>query len=208
MDPFFKQSEDSWKQLQSLENRRLICGFCGDRVSSDRGYGIHIHRDASGGQRNRGGVYICPNCEGPNFFPPYSNQRPAPPLGRSVSDVPAVLNELYEEARACTTHGSYTAAVLACRKILMHIAVDKNAKEGLSFVKYVDHLADNGYVPPDGKDWVDHIRKRGNEANHEIVVMERTDADDLLTFTEMLLRFIYEFPARVRSDDDSASTEG
>ena len=198
MEPFFKRNEDSWKQLQALQNRRFVCGFCGDRVSSDRGYGVHINQDASGGQRNSGGVYICPNCEGPDFFPPYGEQLPSPPLGRSVTEVPQDLNKLYEEARSCTTQGSYTAAVLACRKILMHIAVDKGANDDLSFAKYVDHLAANGYVPPDGKNWVDHIRKKGNEANHEIVLMKREDADDLLTFTEMLLRFIYEFPARVR----------
>ena len=44
---------------------------------------------------------------------------------------------------------------------------------------------------------VDHIRKKGNEANHEIVLMEKEDAEDLLVFSEMLLKFIYEFPKRV-----------
>ena len=58
------------------------------------------------------------------------------------------------------------------------------------------YLADTGYVPPNGRGWVDHIRSRGNEANHEIVMMSREQAKDLVTFLEMLLRFIYEFPAR------------
>jgi hypothetical protein len=55
----------------------------------------------------------------------------------------------------------------------------------------------NGYVPPNGKGWVDHIRKKGNEATHEILLMSKTDAEELITFVEMLLKFIYEFPSRI-----------
>jgi hypothetical protein len=64
-------------------------------------------------------------------------------------------------------------------------------------ITYVKHLADSGYVPPNGKGWVDHIRKKGNEANHEIVLMTKADAEELIAFAEMLLKFIYEFPAKV-----------
>ena len=59
------------------------------------------------------------------------------------------------------------------------------------------YLADNGYVPPNGRGWVDHIRKKGNEATHEIALMQQGDAEELISFVEMLLKFIYEFPARV-----------
>jgi hypothetical protein len=79
----------------------------------------------------------------------------------------------------------------------MHIAVDRGAKDGQTFLQYIEYLAANGFVPPNGKGWVDHIRKKGNEANHEIVLMKQEDAADLINFTEMLLKFIYEFPSRV-----------
>lgn len=83
----------------------------------------------------------------------------------------------------------------------MHIAVAEGAEEGLSFVRYVEYLADKGYVPPHGIVWVDYIRKRGNEANHEITIMTYEDAKALVSFVEMLLRFIYEFPNLVPADD-------
>ena len=54
-----------------------------------------------------------------------------------------------------------------------------------------------GYVPPNGQGWVDHIWTKGNEANHEIRLMRKTDAEELISFSEMLLKFIYEFPQRV-----------
>jgi hypothetical protein len=106
---------------------------------------------------------------------------------------------LYNEARLSTAAGAYTAAVLACRKILMHIAVERGAEAGKTFVAYVEHLKTAGYVPPGGEVWVDYIRTRGNEANHEILVMTEEDALALITFVEMLLRIIYEFPSMVPS---------
>ena len=44
---------------------------------------------------------------------------------------------------------------------------------------------------------MDHIRKKGNEATHEIALMTAQDATELISFAEMLLKFVYEFPARV-----------
>lgn len=79
----------------------------------------------------------------------------------------------------------------------MNIAVTQGAAAGLKFIEYVEYLANKGYVPPNGKGWVDHIRKKGNEATHEIKLMEFEDAIELISFSEMLLKFIYEFPARV-----------
>jgi len=79
----------------------------------------------------------------------------------------------------------------------MHVAVEQGAEAGSSFVAYVDFLADKGFVPPNGRGWVDHIRLKSNEANHEIVLMSSEEATDLIAFAEMLLKFIYEFPNRV-----------
>lgn len=88
----------------------------------------------------------------------------------------------------------------------MHLAVDKGAKAGGSFVGYVEFLSDNGYVPPGGKHWVDYIREKGNEANHEIKIMNREDATNLLNFTEMLLRLIYDFPGRIAAPKPGGGT--
>lgn len=76
----------------------------------------------------------------------------------------------------------------------MNIGVQQGADEGKSFLYYIDFLAEKGFVPPNGRHWVDHIRKKGNEATHEIALMTASDASELITFSEMLLKFIYEFP--------------
>ena len=90
---------------------------------------------------------------------------------------------------------------MLCRKLLMNIAVQKGAEKNLTFAAYVNFLEAKGYVPPDGKEWVEVIRKKGNEANHEIELMSGTDARNLIRFSEMLLRFIYEMPALIEHDD-------
>ena len=88
----------------------------------------------------------------------------------------------------------------------MNIAVEKGASKNLKFIEYVNHLSDNGYVPPDGKSWVDHIRQKGNEATHEIQLMDKKDAEDLILFSEMLLKFIYEFPSLISQPVASVKT--
>lgn len=192
---FYKEGSFNWRSLQDLPNVSFVCGYCNINVSSVKGYKLGLHGDGSGSQV--GAIYVCPNCGGPVFFTPDNQQLPSPALGNSVQHVPVDLTEIYEEARRCTGEGCYTGAVLLCRKMLMNIAVNQGAKEGLKFIEYVTYLSDNGYTPPNGKHWVDHIRKKGNEATHEITVMSENDAKELIVFIEMLLRFIFEFPSMV-----------
>ncbi len=181
-----------WQSTGSIVTIKYVCGHCGTTVTSGSGY-----RDKNANFLIR----ICP-CGLPTFFDPQGHQYPAYAFGNTVDGVPTGgVDELYGEARKCTSAAAYTSAVLTCRKLLMHIAVEKKAPIGKSFIEYVEYLSDNHYVPPDGKEWVDYIRTKGNEANHEIVLMDEEDAKDLIVFTEMLLKFVYEFPKKIKSKE-------
>ncbi|CAN5443935.1 hypothetical protein BH09PSE6_BH09PSE6_07310 [soil metagenome] len=79
----------------------------------------------------------------------------------------------------------------------MHVAVGLGAPPKGNFVDFIQHIADQHYLPPNAQPWVDLIRKKGNEANHEIKLMSVVDATELLLFAEMLLRIVYEFPSKV-----------
>ncbi len=179
----------NWKNASRIENKVFICGHCGTKVTSDEGY-----VDAQHSLK----IWLCP-CGNPTFFDIHDVQYPACAYGNKINGITSKeVEQLYEEARRCTSASAYTAAVLSCRKLLMHIAVEKGAPEGKPFIEYVEYLSDKNYVPPDGKGWVDYIRQKGNEANHEIVLMTQEDAKDLINFSEMLLRLVYEFPSKVR----------
>lgn len=176
-----------WHSPQNLSAKPFTCGYCGKLVSSDKGY----HSTSSQY------VYVCPNCTHPTYFSHTSMQVPGVPSGNDVEHLPSDIDCLYKEARNCIAANSFTSGVLTCRKLLMNIAVSLKAKEGDSFIAYVEYLASQGYVPPNGRGWVDHIRKKGNEATHEIRLMTKIDAEELIAFLEMLLKFIYEFPSKV-----------
>lgn len=181
----------NWRHESDIASKNYRCGHCGNIVASDKGY--------PAGQALNGLsaiIYICPHCAKPSFFHG-SKQMPEVAPGNEVDHVPRDVYALYREARNCVAASAYTASVLICRKLLMNIAVSQGADENLRFIEYVSFLAENGFVPPHGKGWVDHIRKKGNEATHEIMVMGHDDASDLISFAEMLLKFIYEFPAQI-----------
>ncbi len=191
----------NWSNIQKIQIKDLVCGHCGANTWCDNGYsgtfaGITVY------------IYMCHKCARPNYFDADSSQIPGPPYGDFVVDVPdQTVVQLYEEARNCTRVNAFTASVLCSRKLLMNIAVAKGAPEGKKFIDYVKYLDDQGFLPPGGKNWVDHIRKKGNEATHEILVMDRHDAEELILFLETLLKFIYEFPARIRKKMEPKSPD-
>jgi hypothetical protein len=117
-------------------------------------------------------------------------------MGNEVQNLPVEIQLIWSEIRNSTSRSAFMSAVILGRKLLMHIAVDAGAQPGLPFVSYVDYLETNHYVPPNSNKWVDKIRSHGNEATHEIVIKKKEDAEEIMVFLEMLLKFIYEFPAR------------
>ena len=181
----------TWSNQQKMNSAAFVCGHCGYSVASSHGF--HSSDRIEG---NPAFIYVCPHCNKPTYFHA-DTQIPGISPGAEVTHLPQDIEALYREARNACAVGACTASVLACRKLLMNIAVSQGAKEGGSFVSYVEHLASAGFVPPNGRGWVDHIRSKGNEATHEIALMSQKDAEELISFAEMLLKFVYEFPNRV-----------
>lgn len=57
---------------------------------------------------------------------------------------------------------------MACRSLLVSIAVAQGTKAGETYLSHVDHVATTAFIPPSGCGWVYHIRMKGNDANHEL----------------------------------------
>lgn len=174
----------------SLTSKEFDCGYCSRSVASSAGF-------------NGGGIafiYICPNCGRPTYFDIGDGnikiQIPGFLPGTHVDNLPDNVDLLYREARDCASIGASTAAAMAARKILMNVAVDQGAQPNLRFIEYVNYLSDNNFIPPNGKQWVDHIRNIGNDATHEIQPVSQTEVTELIQFLQFLLTFIYSFPAK------------
>lgn len=197
-----------WQDKGRVSSNKYVCGYCGNFVASENGYFAEVYPHAIDPTTDkREYILICHYCSRPTYFDIDGNQIPGPIYGNSVFDVPEKVETLYNEARNCISCNAYTASVLCSRKLLMNIAVSKGAEEGIRFIDYVSFLSDKNYIPPDGKDWVDHIRKKGNEATHEISIMKKEDAEELIIFIEMLLKFIYQFPASIKRKTNVSTPE-
>ncbi|WP_281659114.1 DUF4145 domain-containing protein [Halobacillus sp. Cin3] len=183
-----------YSSMVSVTGESYLCGYCGSNAGPSKKYSTKTLDTVMLG----GDIYICPSCNKPTFMTSDKKEQvPGPRVGNGVEHLPDEIKSIYEEARNCISINSYTSAVLICRKILMNVSVTKGAKEGEKFITYVNYLEERGYMPPDSRAWVDMIRKKGNEATHEIPSITKTDAIELLEFTEMLLRFIYELPGKM-----------
>jgi hypothetical protein len=183
-----------WQKLESLPARNYICSYCGNLVSSSKGYCAWI---SSVNNSVHNVIYICPHCEQPTYF--FDDKRiPGQLFGDKVKHLPREVEDIYDEARKCITVNAYTGSVMLCRKLLMNIAVQKGAPKNQTFASYVDYLCNSGYVSGDNKVWADLVRNKGNEANHEIPKMSPSDAEELIEFLELVLKSVYEFPEKAK----------
>ena len=135
---------------------------------------------------------MCTNCNDASALAQDGNIYPGIPFGPKIEGLPNEVDEAYKETRRCMSVNAFTACELLCRKILMHVAVDKGAKEGESFVTYLSYLENQGYITPPMKGWVDLIRQHGNQATHKIAPPDPERAESTLMFTAELLRLTYE----------------
>jgi DNA-directed RNA polymerase subunit RPC12/RpoP len=159
------------------------CGHCGRRV----GGFIIAHR-------NYDYWLMCPHCDAGtivNTSYTYSFQYPQIPYGPDLEGLPERIEEAYNEVRRSMSARAFVGAELLCRRILMHVAVDKGATEGETFVSYIDHIENQGFITPPMKPWVDLIRQHGNEATHTLDEPDEERAKHTVDFTAELLRIVY-----------------
>lgn len=115
-----------------------------------------------------------------------------------MDHLPDLVASLHREACNSMQTGAFTCCAMAARKLLMNVAVSQGAPTTLNtFEQFVDWLEANGFVAAAAKPWVTHIRKKGNEAVHVIPATTEKDARDVMTFTDYMLRSIFEFPKKL-----------
>lgn len=144
--------------------------------------------------------YLCPNCRRPSVLDQGIVQPGSRPL-RTPRGLPSTDLAIWEEARSCLGVHAYSATVMLCRKLLLHIAVEKglpdkdNRNRAPSYMNAVKYLESAGVITADMREWVDEIKDIGNDANHELNPITEAQATDVATFTEQLLVLAYEMRA-------------
>lgn len=197
----------SWERAVQLDQQayQYTCGHCGCTMASNLGYQGVIQ-----GHYPEHFILICTFCYKPTYLDAKTrNQVPGSLFGASIEHITSPeVEALYNEARTCMTVNAHTAAIICCRKLLMNIAVSLGDDPNKTFAAYIDYLEKNNFIPANSKTWVDHIRKKGNEANHEIHILPKEDAEELLNFMEMILKLIYEFPGKMAAKTKAATATG
>lgn len=204
MDDFSRDYDSEylkWNEQDMGKKRSYVCGYCGVYVASEKGLKLSKIVNSGYLETSDDGVYICTNCHMPSFF--YNNiQVPGNKFGSPITNLPDEVNKVYEEARSAFSANAFTGVVLLCRKLLMNVAVDQGADPNLRFVEYVDYIDSNHIAGINSRNWIDQIRQFGNQANHEIEVNSKEDAELILKFCEMILKITYEYPAMVNNEDN------
>ena len=178
-----------WPRINNPQLQRMswVCAFCLEKVASDTGI-----RNSSDGTS----VMFCP-CGAPTYFDGKGDPHPKAMPGSSLVHLPPEIDALYGEVRRSIQARAYMGAMMLCRTLLAHVAHQLGSGHKKNFLAYVEWLDANHYIPPNGKGWVDYIRDRGNEANHEIALRSEDDALGVLAFAEGLLHIVYELPGKL-----------
>src|SRR5689334_9357790 len=97
------------------------CGHCGAK-----GPGAVV---AAYGAKTESNVrwIMCVNCLDGSVMSRDKTVYPSTPFGPKIEELPSEVEKAYLEARSCLSVNAATACELICRKILMHIAVEKGA---------------------------------------------------------------------------------
>lgn len=176
-----------------METIRITCGSCG----------LAVGAVILAGQADQYGNPVdgytqwlqCPSCGEGSVMLKNGTVQPVAPVGRQVEGLPDDVKSAWREAGICHNAGAFTASEMMCRKILMHIAVDKvQADQGKSFAEYIDILDSAGYITTGLRSVVDLVRQRGNIANHELPPSDETSATVTVLITRHLLVAVYELP--------------
>lgn len=113
------------------------------------------------------------------------------------NDVPEKIGNAYEEALDNLHRKRFETAVLLCGKA-MDLAT-KDMDPAWKLDKRLKKLAADGKITSAMADWAEEIRIDRNTAIHEDEEFSAEDAEDIVTFTEAFLTYIFTLPALIAS---------
>lgn len=118
------------------------------------------------------------------------------------NDVPEKIGNTYEEALDNLHRGKYETSVLLCGKALD--LATKGMDAAWKLEQRLKKLAADGKITAAMADWAQEIRIDRNAAIHDDEDFTQKDAEDIVTFTEAFLTYIYTLPALINSRREPA----
>jgi len=114
------------------------------------------------------------------------------PRRTASEEIPEPIKSEFEEANLCFAIGAYRACVAMCQIALEALWRDKEASS-------IKDLEERGVISSVLRQKADEIRLWGNVAKHEPIpdAVSKEDAEQLLTYLEILLNDVYVEPKRL-----------
>lgn len=125
--------------------------------------------------------------------------------GQDYPDVPPHVARPASEAHTCMSVGAYMSAILMARSVIEAVAKDHGIDSG-SLFKKIDAMHSKGLIAEFAKKTAHTIRTFGNDMAHGdfAVEVDAQDAKAVLTFTDYILREVYQAPADLQRLQDAA----
>lgn len=175
-----------WVNTTDLPDRDLVCGFCGDDISSKTGFTGWIE---VGITKHRQDIYICHKCGSPNFFniggkqyPIYKNSQIS--FSEAVSSISPRFVKIYQQAHEAEENGLDEIAGPGYGKALEFLVKDhliKNLPEeeaeikSLSLYSCIHEKLENSKI----KALSEKARVIRNDETHYERKYEKSDISDL-----------------------------
>lgn len=125
--------------------------------------------------------------------------------------LPSNVESFYIQAVSSYKAESFDSSAVMSRKVL-EVSTKKIHPEGSgTLYNRIEALADEGLITTDLKKWAHIIRQDGNESAHEEEPVTREFSEDLLSFTELFLLYVFTMPKKVairNAEVDKESKEG
>ena len=113
-------------------------------------------------------------------------------------DIPTSIAAVFSEASMSLAANCPRASAVMSRRTLEAVTVDKGETTGI-LAQRLTALGAKGVLHSTLSDWAKEIRLVGNAGAHfdPIETVTQEDAQQLLSFTRELLRYLYELPAEL-----------
>lgn len=176
----------------------MICSTCEGGV-----IGVFDKAHGASGPQSLGQCTVDPTKQGYRL----TETHPVPTPSKIPEYLPDPLGRFYKQAADASKRGDWDASGSMSRKVidvstkmqLAKVADETTAKAHKTNFSRINALGAAGAITSDLQDWAHHVRVGGNDAAHDEEPFEKVEAEDLLSFTELYLVYVYTLPGRLRA---------
>jgi hypothetical protein len=131
------------------------------------------------------------------------------PQAKKSADVPSDIADALAEAATALAAGCYRASAVMARRTLEAVTADQGESNG-TLATRLAALSSKGVLQPTLGDWAKEVRLVGNTGAHfdPIDTVPKEDAEQLLSFVQELLRYLYELPAELNRRRSGGTPSG